>query len=31
MVIEIAGNPEWEPLLSFAFQNDLPVSIEVMN
>jgi len=29
MIIELAGSPEWQRLLSFALQNDVPVSIEV--
>lgn len=29
MVIELAGSPEWQRLLNYALQNDLPVSIEV--
>jgi hypothetical protein len=29
MVIDLAGSPEWQRLLNYALQNDLPISIEV--
>lgn len=31
VVIELTGSPEWQRLLDFALQNDLPISIEVKN
>lgn len=29
MIVEISGSPEWQRLLNYALENDVPISIEI--